>query len=77
MHQLGAQMSPALKTSGGPPEPPGRTPRPGGQTRPSGARPRWMPWVIVALIVALFLVWQATTGQRGATAVQASTTASS
>src|SRR6478609_8638898 len=41
-----------------PPEQPGRTPRPGGQTKPP-ARPRWMPWVIIALIVAIFLFWQA------------------
>jgi cell division protease FtsH len=45
-----------------PPEPPpGRSPRPdspGGPMRP-GNRPKWMPWVIVALVVAIFLVWRA------------------
>jgi cell division protease FtsH len=42
-----------------PPEQPGRPPRPGGASgRPAG-RPRWMPWVIVGLIVAIFLFWQA------------------
>ncbi len=46
-----------------PPEQPGRPPRMGGGSggtpgRPGG-RPRWMPWVIVGLIVAIFLFWQA------------------
>src|SRR6478752_2762576 len=44
-----------------PPEQQGRTPRPGGQTKPP-ARPKWMPWVIIALIVAIFLFWQAAPG---------------
>jgi cell division protease FtsH len=43
-----------------PPEPPGRPPRPGpsGTPRPP-ARPRWTPWIIVALIVGIVLVWRA------------------
>jgi cell division protease FtsH len=42
-----------------PPEQPGRPPRVGGTPGRPG-RSRWMPWVIVGLIVAIFLVWQAT-----------------
>jgi cell division protease FtsH len=43
-----------------PPEPPGRPPRPGpgGTPRPP-TRPRWTPWIIVALIVGIVLVWRA------------------
>src|SRR5262245_14992363 len=40
---------------------PGRPPRPGGQPRPP-ARPKWMPWVIIALIVAILLFWKAAPG---------------
>jgi cell division protease FtsH len=46
-----------------PPEPPNRSPRPGGP-RPS-SRPRWMPWIIVAVLVTLILVWQAAPGGGG------------
>jgi cell division protease FtsH len=46
-----------------PPEQPGRPPRMGGGSGGTpgrqGGRPRWMPWVIVGLIVAIFLFWQA------------------
>src|SRR5207253_2958752 len=47
-----------------PPEQPGRPPRmggggSGGTPGRQGGRPRWMPWVIVGLIVAIFLFWQA------------------
>ncbi len=43
-----------------PPEPPGRPPRPGGgPARPPTPRARWMPWVIVGLVIAVFLFWQA------------------
>ncbi|HYL52292.1 MAG TPA: ATP-dependent zinc metalloprotease FtsH [Acidimicrobiia bacterium] len=44
-----------------PPEQPGRPPRTGGGGTPGrpSSRPRWMPWVIIGLIVAVFLFWQA------------------
>src|SRR5947209_11050182 len=50
-------MSPGPEDQWRPPEPPGRNPRPGGPNRPT-PRPRWMPWLIIGLLVALFLFWQ-------------------
>ena len=50
-------MSPTPEDQWRPPEPPPRPPRQGGAAKPP-ARPKWMPWVIIALIVAIFLVWQ-------------------
>jgi cell division protease FtsH len=50
-------MSPAPEEQWRPPE---RTPRNGqGQGTKPPARPRWMPYVIIGLVVAIFLVWQA------------------
>ena len=43
-------MSPGPEDQWRPPEPPGRSPRPGGAPAPSG-RPRWMPLVIVGLAI--------------------------
>ena len=54
-------MSPGPEDQWRPPENP-RPPRsgggPGGSSRP-GSRPRWLPWVIIALLVGIFLVWKA------------------
>jgi cell division protease FtsH len=51
-----------------PPEPPNRQPpRPPGSPRPS-SRPRWLPWIIVAVLVTLVLVWQAAPGGGGSSA---------
>jgi cell division protease FtsH len=55
-------MSPGPEDQWRPPEPPpGRSPRPGTPGGPlkAGNRPKWMPWVIVGLIVAILLVWRA------------------
>ena len=55
-------MSPGPEDQWRPPEPPpGRSPRPGSPGGPirSGNRPKWMPWVVIGLIVAIFLVWKA------------------
>src|SRR6185503_7432540 len=60
-------MSPGPEDQWRPPEPPGRTPRPGG-TRPAGGRPRWMPFLIVALAIVALLAWQSTTGSSTARA---------
>src|SRR4051794_11905111 len=62
--QLGPErrsMSPSPEDQWRPPEPPNRTPRQGGpgSSPKSPNRPRWMPWVLVALVVGIFLVWQA------------------
>ncbi|HUI47160.1 MAG TPA: ATP-dependent zinc metalloprotease FtsH [Acidimicrobiia bacterium] len=53
-------MSPGPEDQWRPPEPPGRPPRPG-QSGPlrTGNRPKWMPWLIIGLIVAVFLIWRA------------------
>ena len=54
-------MTPGPEDQWRPPEPPpGRSPRPGppGAMRP-GNRPKWLPWVVIGLIVAIFLVWRA------------------
>jgi cell division protease FtsH len=50
-------MSPGPEDQWRPPE---RTPKNGGGTgtKPP-SRPRWMPYVIIGLVVAIFLVWQA------------------
>jgi cell division protease FtsH len=56
-------MSPGPEDQWRPPEPPpGRSPRPGspgGGPLRSGNRPKWLPWVVIGLIVAVFLVWRA------------------
>ncbi len=55
-------MSPGPEDQWRPPEPPpGRSPRPGSSGGPlrSGNRPKWLPWVVIGLIVAVFLVWRA------------------
>jgi cell division protease FtsH len=55
-------MSPGPEDQWRPPEPPpGRSPRPGSPGGPSkpGNRPKWMPWVVIGLIVAIFFVWRA------------------
>src|SRR5262245_3888193 len=56
-------MSPGPEDQWRPPEPPpGRSPRPGGPTggpMKTGNRPKWMPWVIVAFVVAIFFIWRA------------------
>src|SRR3954468_4644735 len=59
-----SNMSPSPEDQWRPPEPPGRPPRQGGPNTPprTPGRPRWIPWVIVALVVAIFLVWQAAPG---------------
>ena len=61
-------MSPSPEDQWRPPEPPGRPPRtpgggggPGSPARPP-VRPRWMPWVILGLVLAIFLVWRAAPG---------------
>ncbi len=51
-------MSPPEDQWRPPEQPPGRRGREA--RRAARARPRWMPWVIIGLIVAIFLVWQAT-----------------
>ena len=54
-------MSPGPEDQWRPPEPPpGRSPRPGAPGGPmrTGNRPKWMPWVIVGLVVAILLVWR-------------------
>src|SRR5579862_5713763 len=56
---LGEQMSPGPEDQWRPPEPP-RSPRPTGPR--SSGRPRWMPFLIVALAIVAVLAWQATTG---------------
>ena len=49
-------MSPSPEDQWRPPEPPGRPPRPGGgpggPARPPTSRPRWLPWVLIGLILA-------------------------
>ena len=55
-------MTPGPEDQWRPPEPPpGRSPRPGspgGPARP-GNRPKWLPWLVIGVIVAGFLVWKA------------------
>ncbi|MFM8973588.1 MAG: hypothetical protein ACKOOG_13345, partial [Actinomycetota bacterium] len=46
-----------------PPDPPGRAPRPAPTGKPA-SRPKWLPWLIVALIVGAFLVWRTTPGTK-------------
>ena len=58
-------MSPGPEDQWRPPEPPGRSPRPGsspGGPMKAGNRPKWMPWVIIGLIVAVIFVWRAAPG---------------
>jgi len=40
-----------------PPDPPGKKPDPTASGRPGG-RPKWLPWLMVALVVGAFLVWR-------------------
>ncbi len=65
---MGARMS-RPEDQWRPPEPPNRPPRQGGQGGPGSggsprpsSRPRWLPWVIVGVLVTLVLVWQAAPG---------------
>ena len=53
-------MSPGPEDQWRPPEPPGRTPRPGSPSRTG--RPRWMPLLIVVLAILALLAWESTTG---------------
>jgi cell division protease FtsH len=53
-------MSPGPEDQWRPPEPPGRPPRPGTPPRQGSSRPRWIPWVILGLVLAIVLFWQAT-----------------
>src|SRR5262245_48053650 len=65
--QLGEHMS-RPEDQWRPPEPPNRQqPRQPGSPRPS-SRPRWLPWIIVAVLVTLVLVWQAAPGGGGSSA---------
>ncbi len=54
-------MSPGPEDQWRPPEPPGRSPRPStpGGPMKAGNRPKWMPWVVIGLIVAIIFVWKA------------------
>ena len=56
-------MSPGPEDQWRPPEPPGRPPRPGqGNTPRPPTRPRWTPWIVVALLIGIILVWRAAPG---------------
>jgi ATP-dependent Zn protease len=60
-------MTPGPEDQWRPPDPSGnRQPRPGGpggQANPRPpSRPKWLPWVIVAMLVAIFLFWQTAPG---------------
>jgi cell division protease FtsH len=50
-------MSPSPEDQWRPPEPPGRPNRPTPQ-RPVTPRSRWLPWVVIGVIVIAVLVWQ-------------------
>ena len=50
-----------------PPEPPDRPPAAPGGSRPT-PRPRWMPWIIVAVLRHALLVWQAAPSGGGSKA---------
>ncbi|MCU1428883.1 MAG: ATP-dependent metalloprotease FtsH [Actinomycetia bacterium] len=50
-------MSPSPEDQWRPPEPPGRNARPT-PPRPSTPRSRWLPWVILAVVLVAFLVWR-------------------
>jgi cell division protease FtsH len=55
-------MSPSPDDQWRPPDQqPNRPPRAPGQPPKSSSRPKWLPWVIVGLIIAVFLVWQTST----------------
>jgi cell division protease FtsH len=63
-------MSPGPEDQWRPPEPP-RPPRQGppgsgGPGRPPTPRPRWVPWIVVGLLIAVILVWQAAPGSTPA-----------
>ncbi len=51
-------MSPDSNDRWRPPEPPGRPPRPPVPPRAPNTRSRWLPWVLVGLVVTALLVWQ-------------------
>jgi cell division protease FtsH len=58
-------MSPGPEDQWRPPEPPpGRSPRPGSNGSPlkQGNRPKWLPWVVIGLLVAIFFVFKAVPG---------------
>jgi len=55
-------MSPPPDNQWRPPDAPNRPPRPSGGSGKPAPRPRWVPWVIVGLLVAIFLFWQAAPG---------------
>src|SRR5690348_18132832 len=56
--QPGVSMSPTPEEQWRPPEPPNRQQRPGGPQRPMTPRSRWLPWVVIGVIVIAVLVWQ-------------------
>jgi cell division protease FtsH len=51
-------MSPSPEDQWRPPEPPGRPNNRPNAPRPATPRSRWLPWVVVGVIVVALLVWQ-------------------
>src|SRR3954447_15218662 len=50
-------MSPSPEDQWRPPEPPGRPNRPNAP-RPTTPRSRWLPWVVIGVVVIAVLVWR-------------------